>query len=275
MVRFDEKKVMRGNKERTVYMTYFDSIQDLVKHCDNAPINTKVFPACKSKTNDRSFTGTSSFEEAKSLLLNGWSQGAEKLTHQLKVAKLSTKEVQKVVYDIVGFQASVPRYLQGIPTNMINTKKVVKKQKVITLIKAVNYNGMISSNQIMQDSVKFLQIVQAIEAKGIRVNVEIVSWVESFSSNEEIFMRIPIKKSSERLNLSKISFPLMHTSMLRRIIFRTRETELRVKDSSYGFGYGVSGGAKENVPALLKANEYYIPAMISEEEAVKIINEAK
>jgi hypothetical protein len=277
------KKDFKQVGRRKVFITNFNSISELVVYCKTAPINTNVFKGLQSVKGDYHFTQTSNYDEAVNLLLNGWENGASKLTKELRIANKNTKEIQKTVNDIVGFIPNVPLYLQGVPQNMVNKKSVKVKQKVITLLKGINYHGGIKAEQILKDSVKFIQIVQAIEAKGIRVNVEVVSWVTDNeyaldplkASGEEIFMRVPIKKASERLNLSKMSFPLLHPSFLRRIIFRARETELRVTNSYFGRGYGYSVMAGKFVPSLINKNEYYIPALISDEEARKIIEEAK
>lgn len=256
-----------------VYTKMFDNISDFVSHCKNAEFSTKSNYMTKirsSITKSKNFTETESYEEAESLLLNGWSSGAEKLTKQLKLANKNTKQVQKMVYDIVGFIPSVPRYLQGVPQNMINKKTVQVKQKVITLVKSITYLGGVSTERIMEDSIKFLQIVQAIEAQGIRVNIEV--FFLSQSGSEMIYTRVPVKKANERLNISKLSFPLMHPSMLRRFMFRAMEKEQRV--NGYWGGYGGTATSSE-VKQLLKSNEYFVPVLISQSELENILNDVK
>lgn len=256
--------------KRKVFTKQFEGLNDFYQHCRDGLRNRTAFAKQSSIEGTKGFTGTKDYAEAEQLLINGWSQGAEKLTAQLKVANstFQNKEVKKAIFDIVGFQASVPRYLQGVPTNMVNKKVEKKKQKVITLVKSITYLGHIGTAQIMDDSIKFLQIVQGIEAKGIRVNVDV--FFHAVNSGEEMMIRIPIKKSSERLNLSKMSFPLLHPSFLRRFIFRAMEVESRVR-TQWAYGYGQPGG-KMQVEALLKPNEYYIPVLISEYDAINIMN---
>jgi hypothetical protein len=250
----------------------FSSISDFVSYCKDAPFSTKnnyMTSRKSSISGSLKFTETKNYEEAENLLLNGWDSGAEKLNKSLKLANKADKQVQKAIYDIVGFLPSVPRYLQGIPTNMINKKTVKVKQKVVTLVKDVDYLANISAKKIMDDSVKFLQIVQAIEAQGIRVNIEIFLLAQN--GNEMIHVRIPVKKSSERLNISKLSFPLMHPSMLRRFLFRVMEKEQRVNTSWNGYGDKAFKGATDK---LLKPNEYYIPTLINQYQMEGILNDA-
>ena len=245
-----------------VYCTAFESIQEFKTFCDTAPLNNlwKYGAKMQSITGTHKFTQTKSYEEASHLLLNGWTAGAENLNVELKLANRSThtKEVQKAVFDIVGFQASVPRYLQGIPTNMISKRNVVQKQRVVTLIKGVNYAASVKPEQILKDSIKFIQIVQAIEKKGIRVNIDVL-W-HTKTNNEEILLRVRIKKANERLNVSKMSYPLLHPSFLRRHALRMLEVEPRITDNEFTNGYGYPGQPNET-RQLLNDQEYYVGAL--------------
>lgn len=251
----------------------FSSISELVKYCERDVVNSKIFSRQSSKNGSYSFTMTSNYTEAIKLLLTGWSEGAAKLTTSLNVAnaKMQNREVKRAIHDIVGFQASVPRYLQGIPTNMVNQKNVKQKQKVITLVKSIAYYSGITTDEILSDSVKFLQIVQAIEKKGIRVNIYI-AWHSAIEGREEILYRTKIKSSGERLNISKMSFPLLHPSFLRRIMFKALESDLDIQSKSWAGGYG---RPQHHTQKLLKKDEHFIPVMISDKDALNIINNTK
>lgn len=250
----------------------FNSINHLIQHNKDGQVNKNIWAhGCSSTTGTKSFTMTDSFEDAMDLMLKGWSEGAKKLTSSLNIAnsKMQDKEVKRAIHDVVGFQASVPRYLQGIPTNMVNKKSVKQKQKIVTLTKSIAYSAMIKANQILEDSVKFLQIVQAIEKKGMRVNVYVV-W-HSKKDDEETIFKTKIKSASERLNVSKMSFPLMHPSFLRRIMFRAIEVNHEIKNNwSYGYGQPM-----HNTQEYLDKNEYFIPVMISDKDALDIIETTK
>lgn len=262
------KQSVIQNGSKTVYVMDFNTISEMVGHNGAAAINTSVFYRLTSNGGNKSWAGTANYKEAQELLINGWDEGAKKLTSTLKIENAkNAKEVSRAIFDIVGFQCSVPRYLQGVPQSMINKKTVKQKQKVITLYKSICYDAGVSSKQILDDSVKFIQIVQEIEKQGIRVNV--YTMFHATRGNEQMAMRVKIKSSGERLNISKMSFPLMHPSMLRRIIFRTMETEQRVK-GQWCPGYGVPTSTHE-VKLMMKPNEHYIPVLISEKEALNIV----
>jgi hypothetical protein len=190
----------------------------------------------------------------------------------LKVSNRKNQDIiKRAVFDIVGFQASVPRYLQGIPTNMINKKTFKQKAKVVTLVKSVSYHAGITTEEIMDDSVKFLQIIQEIEKQGIRVNVH-VAWAGVTHNNDDtLAIRLPIKKASERFNISKMSFALLHPSFLRRIVFRALETDPSIKSNGWLAGYG-RPGRKEQFEKIIGKNEYFVPVLVDEKKAADIVN---
>ena len=180
------------------------------------------------------FTKTRSFEQASELLKNGWKEMAATIEQKLEAEKnqIELAAKNKMFYDVQGFQCSVPRYLQGIPTNMISMKKMPCKKKVITICKSVNYSASVDADTIIKESVKTLQIVRKLEMQGYAVNVDIALGAKG---NVKLFAKIRIKNSSERLNVSKMAFPLVHPSMLRRLMFRFIEV---CPDATKDFAYG-------------------------------------
>ena len=221
------------------YIREFGSLNEFEAYITNTPLNAAFrWETLKSVNNSYGFTQTHSYEEATQMLKNGWDDMAQKLTKKLNVIKnqIVDAQVQKVLFDVVGFQASVPRYLQGIPTNMVNKKNVPVKQRVITLNKDISYNAAISTEQIIEASVQTLQLIKKIEAQGIRVNLNLI-WGSSAGGTKEV-AKVRLKSANERLNISKLAFPLVHPSMLRRLCFRYLETAPTV-NSSYVHGYGM------------------------------------
>ena len=225
-----------GNK--TSYIREFDSLNEFESYITNTPLNeTFRWQKLSSTNGSYSFTQTQSYEEATKLLKDGWSSMAQEITKKLNVIKnqVVNEHVQKILYDVVGFQASVPRYLQGIPTSMVNKKLVPVKQKVITLDKDISYNAGIKTEQIIEASIQTLQLIKKIEAQGIRVNLNLV-WGVAAGDTKEV-AKVRLKSANERLNISKLSFPLVHPSMLRRLCFRYLEVAPTVT-KSYTWGYG-------------------------------------
>lgn len=253
------QETVTKNGTITSYIREFKSLDEFEKYITNTPLNkTFQWKTLQSVASSYKFTQTHTYDEATQLFKNGWNDMANELTKSLKVKQqqVENAQVQKAVYDIVGFQASVPRYLQGIPTSMVNKKMVPIKQKVITLNKDVSYHAGIKTSEIVEASVQTLHLIKKIEAQGIRVNLNLI-WGDKAGDTKEL-IKIRLKSANERLNISKLAFPLVHPSMLRRLLFRYLEVAPSVT-SEYAWGYGKPMDGSElkgYVP-----NEYVLPRL--------------
>lgn len=253
-----------------VYMEEYNSILEFVQTINSRQQNPEI-TSKQSETGSFSFTGTHNYNEAENFLLHGWVEESEKLNEMLKLKALNLKEKSvKNTYDVAGFQCSVPRYLQGIPTNMINQKVVTKKQKVITITKNISYSAHVRKETIEEESVKVLQLVNNLEKQGYRVilNVTLIA----IKGDVILCNKTRIKNASERLNLSKISFPMVHSSYLRRIIFRWIET-FEYTTKSFDNTYGTPVNCKDFNDIIKNNkndNEYFAEALYSDKDTLTL-----
>lgn len=216
------KKITMINNDTTEI--FYPSITDVLKDIESAKKHKNIF--------ERSVFGSvavgrfncfGTFNEAEKALTAGtWQTGIEKLnvTFNAEVKSLEERKRQKMFYDVVGYQASVPRYLQGLPQNMINSKPVQKQERIITIVKHIGYLADVTADEIIQNSAKALAILNKIEQMGIRCNLDIYSPAER---NGTGIIRIRIKNANERLSVGKLAFPLANPDMLRRYIFALRQ----------------------------------------------------
>ena len=238
----------------------YSNLSDFYKYIYDTPFN-EAFRWAKHGSVEYShrFTQTKNFEEATELFKNGWSDMSQKLTQKLKVKENETAIMTKRrnIYDVVGYQCSVPRYLQGVPTSMVRTVNTPIKQKVITLVKAIAYSSYVTIDEIVEESTKALQIVKKLEAQGYKINLDICMGAKE---EKKFMVRVRIKSASERLNVSKLAFPLVHPSMLRRLMFRWIEVHPTVtKDFVDGYG---SPAVAYDYRSVLKPNEYLLPNFV-------------
>ena len=237
------KETVSEFKGITSYVREFKTLDEFEGYITKTPLNsTFQWEKLASVDSTYGFTQTHSYEEATKIFKDGWNSMAQKITQKLNVIQnqVIDAQVQKIMYDVVGFQASVPRYLQGIPTSMVNKKQVPVKQRVITLNKDVSYNCGITTAQIVEASIQTLQLIKKIEAQGVRVNLNLVWGVEAGKTKEVV--KIRLKSANERLNISKLAFPLVHPSMLRRLLFRYMEVAPTItKDYAFAYGYPMNG----------------------------------
>ena len=243
------------------YVREFSSLNDFETYITNTPLNdTFRWAKLASVSGSEEFTGTHSYEQAVEMFKNGWESKAEELTKKLKVIQnqVIDAQVQKVIFDVVGFQASVPRYLQGIPTNMVNKKLVPIKQKIVTINKDISYNCGVTTEQIVEASIQTLQLVKRIEAQGIRVNLNLIWGVKASGSNE--IVKVRLKSANERVNISKLAFPLVHPSMLRRLCFRYLEVAPTI---THGYLYGYGSPLDGSQLKTYCKDEYVLPRLFN------------
>lgn len=223
------------------YIDSFTSLEEFYQYICNTPFNKPFCWAQHSSTKTgfvaTNWTKTESFDEAVLLMKRGWSDMAQKLVNKLNAIDKKTQPIQKrrSINSVAGYQPIVPLYLANVPTSMVSHKMVPVKQKVINITKLFNYNGSVSSDKIVDESIKVMQVVKKLEAQGYRVNVDVAFGSEA--DNRQVGATIRIKSADERLNVSKLAFPLVHPSMLRRLMFRYIEVNKNIT-KGYVHGYG-------------------------------------
>ena len=254
---------MRANQitDKTEVVEY-DSLHEFYEYLIHTPFNDAFCWAKHSSVDgDYYFTKTRDFSEAVELFKNGWSDMATKLVQKLKVIESKTEPTMKprTCLGVQGYQAIVPLYLMGVPNNMATKKMTPVKQKVITLNKSIGYNGRVSADQIIEESIKAMQIVKKLEAQGYRCNLNIVLGTTAGYPSKQFIVKVRIKSANEKLNVSKLAFPLVHPSMLRRLFFRFIEVYPNVTNS-FVCGYGKPADSDE-IRKIFK-NEYLLPNFI-------------
>lgn len=249
--------------EKTEVIEY-DSLNEFYDYICKTPFNEAFrWVGHASVTGSKHFTKTKDFDEAVKLFKNGWSDMASNLVQKLKIVESKTQPMMKPrnKLDVCGYQAIVPLYLQGVPANMVNKKMVPVKQKVITLNKSIDYSFGVTADQIIEESIKAMQIVKKLEAQGYRCNLNLALGSESGWGDEkrQFIIKVRIKSANEKMNISKLAFPLVHPSMLRRLFFRFIEVYPNVT-KPFTSGYGHPATSRE-LREVFKG-EYLLPNFI-------------
>ena len=256
------RKEENGNK-----MVMFNSITELVqfnRETERTQFYKNYHMSDELGRSRYDFTKTNSYEEAEDLLLHGWDEMAEKLTKKVSNVKCQNGYKNKTVYGVQGYQACVPRYLQGMPDSMVSNKRIMTKQKVLNIIKDFGYSGGTSAQTIEDESIKVLKAVSDLESRGYRVNLSI-TFVSKYCG-KYISMMVKIKNASQRMNIKQMAFPLVHPSMFRRIVFGVIERLEETKN--FGSGYGLCTEYEET-KHLFKGS-YFIPRIVREKEITDI-----
>lgn len=244
------------------YKFEFQSMGEFIKYLrdnDSAPRKYSDRYEQEYTNSRRAWYGSRNLDDAIEICENGWSEKAKRLTTKIKTYTTTSDfaKYQKRFISQSGFQPIVPLYLAGVPNNMINSRFEQKQQKVITITKSVGYRGEVSLRQIEEESLKTLSIIQMLESKGYRVNLNVCN---TWNANRnKITLKVNIKKANEKLNISKVAFPLTHPSMLRRLIFRFREitSEHDCSDAGASLYDKLS-----NIAAIDPKKEIFIPSFM-------------
>lgn len=259
----------KTNHEKTTIYN-FDSVFEFHKFITETPINDAFKKKGTLSSTDMTspdWHGTKTFEEAQNLLLHGWSVASESINTQLKADVDSiTRRSYKSYYDVSGGQVSIGRHLAGLPNSMINRRPVKVPEKIVVVNKDISYPAFWTSDNMLREGIEALKIVQKIEATGARVRLNIIDG--AMASDKNIIFKVCIKQPDQRFNLSQMSFPLAHPSMLRRISFRALEVAPETTTAlSSGYGNPVS---ERLIPLICGEKERFIPRQInSAEEFIK------
>lgn len=224
--------------------------------------------------------GTGTYDEALHLLKYGWEYGAKKLNIPVHIQP--TKKSLKLSYGVVGGQVSVPRMLQGLPTNMVSQKLVNKPHKILNVYKSAGYSGSYTESEIVENSIKAVQVVELLESKGYRVNLYVVklnvttATPDAADIDEVFYMKIKIKGASERLNIKKMAFCLANPAFQRRLLWKLIEAAPWLKGGvwrNYGRPVDVLGksekwmsNAYKKYIDTSKKNTVFLPIVIDNVE---------
>lgn len=287
MIKISEFKTTKGYDGKEIFYSSLSDVYDEIEKYREklmSPQAQRVFTFYKRGTK-RGFYYFNSFNESLNNLFGGsWEYGTQELNSKFNLFNKAFEEKAKpkVNYDVVGFTPSVPRYLQNLPTNMINSKPIKKNNKVITIIKHIGFTADVSTDEIIENSAKALAIINQIEKSGIRCNLDIVSpSFTSYGDNEVGSIRIRIKKSNEKIALGKLAFAIANPDMLRRIIFALRVTNQYEDRWNYYTNYsGYTVYSREENLSMISQIEkgaYFLNNFIKsvDDEIENILNQIK
>lgn len=241
----------------TFILDDFGSIHDYLKWLEETPISPKFKrKSLDSIDGSKSWTGTDSYEQAMELMGSGWNVVAAKIAKKLPVQTQSgTINRPRPFYNVTGHAVSVPRYIQGLPTSMIDKKNIPVKSKIIVINRDISFHAGWKNQDIIDNGIKALQVIQGLENRGYRVRLNV-----AFASRSGDFthgLRITVKKPEERLSINKLAFPIANTSMLRRLGFAWLE---RAWVEKYPSAYGTP--ATNDLKDVLDKKEVFIPHSI-------------
>lgn len=218
-----------------------------------------------SKTGDKFFTMTESYEEANDLLRFGDRENLSKLQKMMtsKVTMKGTGEQVKVetYRSFVGYAPHVPSFISGQPKTMLRKKQIkTQNSKVLNIIYNPCASANVEADELLDASIKVFDFINSLEKQGYKVNL--YTLIATKKREETVAMICKIKASDDYTDLAKTVYPMVHPSFLRRHFFRFIETNENITERAFCSGYGVPVYNESDCTELLKQlgvrSDYYI-----------------
>jgi hypothetical protein len=225
---------------------YFDSWTEFIDKADKGV--SELNPSERiSRSNDTSFTGTGSWEDAMRLARQGWAEGAKRMQANLDlvVSNIPAKkmvrefEMSRVGPGVFDFN----RIRMGHPEPWIVMREYEVDDFEGSKIVKIAFNGTasagVSTREMFNKGALIGALVDQLERAGKRV--EVLLMLSSKGRKTEIRVKVMLKRAQDPLDVDRLAFGLAHASTLRRFGFSVYEQMPNAKNegwSSMG-GYGM------------------------------------
>lgn len=260
----------------------FPNMHTMVEELASRPHNTIMKYENASVTEPKSFTGTSCYKEAESLAKYGYKEILNSLKDSTRI---NSNKLNKILLPtrkaipknmVVGCIPNVPNAILGRPDSMINIIKIPQKVKVMEIIYILSANCCTPKELFERAGPILLSALQFIEKRGIRVKLSVCFYFGECGCENAIGL-VKIKDYGERLDLQRVSFPIAHPSILRRLGFRWLETVPNLSDRNWTSGYGRQLVGEKYLGDFIKLpkNSYVISAQDIESmgfDTIKLLN---
>lgn len=200
-----------------------------------------------------------SFEEATETARKGWPEGLAKLQAVADLAEMPqgiASLIPSPVFAEEGDEVSVDRYLDGESDCFVSfpTVPTPARGRVVSVIVHCGGNAQVQAEAWINRGAAALSLIDALEQAGFRAEVKIATISQT---GERTFQfSCIIKRAEDALDLDRMAFFLMSSSVQRRFLFRLRETSAAPKhwiDNSMGSTQPIP-------PELIPEGAIYFPA---------------
>lgn len=233
----------------------FDSLSEYSRYLTK-PVSAlfQMYGHEGSRTGDKGFTKTESWEEAEQLLKFGDKENLAKLQTMIVKQRLKgsgeTKKVE-TYRSFAGYAPHVPSYVAGSPLNMLRKRKVkTSNRKIVNIIYSPVAHGGIDANDLLEASLAVMNFVSSLEKQGYKVNLFTI--ITSRKRYQTVSQIVKIKSSDDYTNLAKIVYPMVNPSFLRRHFFRFMEVTEEVTEREFCRTYGVPVYEQHEVEPIWK-----------------------
>lgn len=217
------------------YKNYiFDSLNEFNEYLKSDTIKNSDF-INNFISEDKSFFGISSLEENDNYIKNGYKKSIETLKESAHFSSkcFDTGDRKRLVQtnSYCGCKPNISRYVLGLPNNMTRlVKKTKAEKKVLNFLYDLALPFYVTSEIATEKFSKIFQKIYTCCLKGYKVRISLMVGIFPTSPKEQPFiLKIPLKKENEIINLSKLSYALMHVGYFRtEIVLKFIKIALRM-----------------------------------------------
>lgn len=168
------------------------------------------------------FNGYSTWDDIVKYASDGWSEGAERI-NRLMATPLPFPMERALPHwtaDVAGAYPDIGRYLGGDPRHMRRRKVEKGRHPYIVLYIGMGVRANVSTESFTNFGTAVCQIVDAIEHRGTRV--ELNQLTRAHVGSRYLVTGWRVKEASQPLDMAAVAFTYMHPGAHRRLQFQMR-----------------------------------------------------
>lgn len=226
---------------RHTYETLGSFIADAMRE----PLITGASSREESGAFGKGWSGTSTFQEAVDLAVNGWADGCKRLMTAMAAAQSSPAMTPALMMDVAGAYPIAALAAAGDPCSMVDLQPV--EDRVRPIVRLVIQRGGSSAyepEEFMNYGAAVLSYIEGLEAANFRVEIEV-----AFAANippVDHYLSVIVKRAEEPMELDRLAYVLTHPAFFRRIAFAVKESTPGVAEHLKAQAYGFSRSPRED-----------------------------
>lgn len=233
---------MRKINKGILHAELFDSLAEFNNYIESRPENDAFMESdhLQSKAvGQLDFAGCDNFDEAKSLMRDGYKEGLKNLMKgEGGINYRSHKSHTIRRNDFVGQRPNIPNTIMGKPKTMVRRVKADTAVKVISIFYDCGASAATERETLAIAGKNAMALVSYLEDHGFRVTLMCMTANDTVKKHRAV-MAVKVKDSKQQLNPLLISYPLTHPAFFRFHKMKWMEVSdaTNCKEFTEGYGY--------------------------------------
>ena len=236
------RKAYEGVKGADLYVEEFGDYREFLETLERRkPEEAKnTSPSDYKLTVD--WNGVGSWDEAYDLLKKGWDAPVKRIVCDFdkNLAKTRERTRRRNFASVEGFAPIPAHAVMNLPNSMINQRTEAKKTKILDFIVMIDRACHVSTMEIERKMSEQLAAIASLERDfGFRCRISVAfapfsGYAREGKTNTACVLKV--KDESQPFDIKRLAFPIVHSAMLRALMFRWERT-LSAEDglnASYG-----------------------------------------